>query len=119
MGVRVRIPIGSQKINLYIYKKHLECNVERKKFKWILIGVNVMNRRRNIGTICLAIAVFLNPLGFAELAALIMNVFSIDYWTTMHIFYVSAFLFFLLYLFLYDINPIKLIIGKIKMIFRK
>jgi hypothetical protein len=76
------------------------------------------NRRKNMGLICLMIATFLNPFGYAELFAMVMKL-SGDYWTTTYIFYVLASLFFLLSFVFLKINPIKLIIGKVKMIFKK
>jgi len=49
--------------------------------------------RKKIGTICLAVASFLNPFGFDILVYKLMSLTN-DYWTTMHILYVSAALFF-------------------------
>jgi len=54
--------------------------------------VNVINRKI-LGTVCLAIATFLNPFGFDILVYKLMSLTN-DYWTTMHILYVSAALFF-------------------------
>lgn len=54
--------------------------------------VSVANRKI-LGTVCLAIATFLNPFGFDILVYKLMSLTN-DYWTTMHILYASAALFF-------------------------
>lgn len=54
--------------------------------------VSVVNRKI-LGTVCLAIATFLNPFGFDILVYKLMALTN-DYWTTMHILYASAALFF-------------------------
>lgn len=54
--------------------------------------VSVANRKI-LGTVCLAIATFLNPFGFDILVYKLMSLTN-DYWATMHILYASAALFF-------------------------
>ena len=92
--------------------------VERKLIKWNQTVQGIMRNRKNIGILCLMIATFLNPFGYAELFALVMKL-SGDYWITTYIFYVLASLFFLLSFVLLKINPIELILGKIKKVFSK
>jgi len=62
--------------------------------------------RKNLGTMCLVIASFLNPFGY-DLLVYKLTQLTKDYWTTMHILYVSAALFFILFFLLYKINPIN------------
>lgn len=52
----------------------------------------VLNRRA-LGTVCLAIGTFLNPLGFDVLVYKLMQLMK-DYWTTMLLLYACAALFF-------------------------
>ena len=52
----------------------------------------------NVSTVCLMIAVFLNPLGFDALFKLVMN-WTGSYWLTDAIFYGGALLFAGLYIF--------------------
>lgn len=92
--------------------------VERKLIKWNQTVQGIMRNRKNIGILFLMIATFLNPFGYAELFALVMN-FTGDYWTTTYIFYVLAFLSFLVSFYLLRINPIALIREKIKVLFKK
>lgn len=68
----------------------------------------VMNEvtRKKLGTICLIIASFLNPFGY-DLLVYKLTQLTGDYWTTMHILYVLAALFFILFFIFYRINPIK------------
>lgn len=51
--------------------------------------------RKVVGTVCLMIATFLNPLGFDILVYKLMKLTN-DYWNTMYILYGLAFVFFLL-----------------------
>ncbi len=51
--------------------------------------------RKVVGTVCLMIATFLNPLGFDILVYKLMQLTN-DYWNTMYILYGLAFVFFLL-----------------------
>ena len=71
--------------------------------------------RRKIGTICLVIATFLNPFGY-DILVFKLNQLTNDYWTTMHIMYASALLFFGLFLYFFKINPITYFKFKIKTI---
>jgi len=87
--------------------------VKPKLIKWNQIVRRIMRNRKNIGILFLMIATFLNPFGYAELFALVMN-FTGDYWTTTYIFYVLAFLSFLVSFYLLRINPFKLVRDKIK-----
>jgi len=78
-----------------------------------------MRNRKNIAILFLWIGTFLNPLGFAELAAGIMKITGWDYWTTMHLFYALAAVSYVVSFYLFKINPFKLILGKIKKVFSK
>lgn len=77
-----------------------------------------MRNRKNIGIVCLMIATFLNPFGYAELFALAMSYIG-DYWTTTYIFYVLAVLFFLASFYLLRINPLTMIKEKFFNLFKK
>ena len=63
------------------------------------------NTRRKLGTASLVIASFLNPFGY-DLLVYKLTQLTKDYWTTMHILYVFAALFFILFFVLYKINPL-------------
>ena len=97
----------------YCILRYAIFKVERIHFKWKQIVAIMRNRRKSIGTICLMAGMFFNPLGYAEIFALVMKI-SGDYWTTAYIFYVLAFLFFSLSIVLLKVNPIKRIIEKIR-----
>lgn len=56
--------------------------------------MNVVVNRKVVGTVCLMIATFLNPLGFDILVYKLMQLTN-DYWNTMYILYGLAFVFFL------------------------
>jgi hypothetical protein len=77
-----------------------------------------MRNRKNIGILCLMIATFLNPFGYAELFALVMK-YTGDYWTTTYIFYVLAAVFFLGAFYLLKLNPIILVREKLRRLFKK
>lgn len=77
--------------------------------------MNLMNRK-NIATLSLVMATFLNPLGYDILVDAVMCLTG-SYWSTMRIFYVSSFLFFILYFKLSGVNPIRELINFIKNIF--
>jgi hypothetical protein len=62
--------------------------------------------RKKIGTFCLVIATFLNPFGY-DLLVYRLTQLTGDYWTTMHILYALAALFFILFFICYNINPLK------------
>lgn len=49
--------------------------------------------RKVLGTVCLVIATFLNPLGF-DILVYKLTILTNDYWTTMRMLYVFAVLFF-------------------------
>jgi hypothetical protein len=78
-----------------------------------------MRNRKNIGILLLWVGTFINPLGFAELAAGIMEVTGWGYWTTMHLFYVLAAASYLGFFYFLKINPFKIVKEKIKLIFNK
>lgn len=94
--------------------------VERKLIKWNQIVKRKMtNKRKNIAILFLWMGTFLNPLGFAELAAIIMKTTGWDYWTTMHLFYVLAVAFYVVSFYLFKLNPIRFARDKVKKIFKK
>lgn len=65
-----------------------------------------MIKRRKIATLCLMMAMFLNPLGFDVMFAMILELTG-SYWTTTGIFYLLSLSFFGLYFYLVDVNPLK------------
>jgi uncharacterized protein HemY len=73
--------------------------------------------RKKLGTASLVIASFLNPFGY-DLLVYKLTQLTRSYWTTMHILYVSAALFFILFFVCYKINPIKEIEYRIKKIIK-
>lgn len=74
--------------------------------------------RKKIGTICLVIATFLNPFGY-DLLVYRLTQLTGNYWTTMHILYVLAALFFILFFICYKVNPLEHIKNKHKKITKK
>lgn len=54
---------------------------------------------------CLVMASFLNPFGY-DLLVYKLTQLTKNYWTTMHILYAAAALFFILFFLFYKINPI-------------
>jgi len=68
---------------------------------------------KTLGNISLTIALFLNPLGY-DLVVYGINYLTNDYWLTMRIMYALAGIFFIMFLFLYEINPIKAIKNQIR-----
>ena len=70
----------------------------------------ILMNRKNIATLFLVIATFLNPLGFDVAVAGVMRLTG-SYWTTIGIFYVLSLLCFILYFKLSGINPIRKIIN--------
>jgi len=54
--------------------------------------MNVINRKV-LGTVCLATATFLNPMGF-DILVYKLNQLTTDYWSTMYVLYACALLFF-------------------------
>lgn len=54
----------------------------------------------------LTLALFLNPLGY-DMVVYGITQLTHDYWMTMSVMYMLASLFFILFMYLYSINPIK------------
>jgi hypothetical protein len=71
--------------------------------------------RKKIGTICLIVGTFLNPFGY-DLLVYKLTQLTKNYWTTMHILYASAALFFILFFIFYRINPFKHVHNYVKKI---
>jgi uncharacterized protein HemY len=90
----------------------LLISLKLKNYIWKAMGEKT---RKNLGTACLVIASFLNPFGY-DLLVYKLTQLTGDYWTTMHILYVFAALFFILFFILYKINPISNIKEKHKKI---
>jgi hypothetical protein len=64
--------------------------------------------KRKIANFFLSLALFLNPLGY-DLVVYWINNMTNDYWMTMSIMYVLAGTFFLGFMYLYNINPVKVL----------
>lgn len=62
--------------------------------------------KKVIANISLFIALFLNPFGY-DLVVYFINSIVKDYWMTMSFMYVLAIMFFSLFMYFYNINPIK------------
>jgi hypothetical protein len=62
--------------------------------------------KKVFGNIMLAVAMFLNPLGF-DIVVYGITCLTHDYWMTMSIMYALAGTFFVLFMYLYNINPIE------------
>jgi hypothetical protein len=62
--------------------------------------------KRKIATLCLMIAMFLNPIGFDVAFAMVMKMTG-SYWITTAIFYLLSALFFGVYFYLVKVNPFK------------
>ena len=62
--------------------------------------------KRTLGNVAISTALFLNPFGF-DLVVYGINYLTNEYWVTMGIMYVLAGTFFGLFLYLYEVNPIK------------
>ena len=69
-------------------------------------------KKRVLGNVFVTIALFLNPLGY-DIVVYGITLLTKNYWTTMTIMYMLAFVFFGFFMYLYKINPIKLIKQKI------
>ena len=84
--------------------------------------MNVTNetqkRNQKMGTICLMIGMFLNPFGMDIITKIVMDLTG-SYWTTMHIFYLVAGLFFGLSFYFYKLNPAIVIKEWVKDLFKK
>jgi hypothetical protein len=74
--------------------------------------------RKRLGTLCLVIATFLNPFGY-DILVYRLTLLTKDYWTTMHILYVLAGLFFTLFFVFYRKNPFRVLLVKINNITEK
>jgi len=59
-----------------------------------------------IGNWFITIALFLNPLGY-DIVVYAINSITHDYWMTMSFMYVFTGIFFVMFMYLYNINPIK------------
>jgi hypothetical protein len=64
------------------------------------------------------LGMFFNPFGYNEIFKVVMDITG-SYWTTAHVFYLCAGLFFGLYIFLAKINPFKWLIVPVKKIITK
>ena len=62
--------------------------------------------KKALGNTFLTLALFLNPLGY-DLVVYWITTFTKDYWMTMSIMYMLAATFFGMFIYLYNINPIK------------
>jgi hypothetical protein len=58
-----------------------------------------------LGNTLIAIALFLNPLGY-DIVVYAITLLTKSYWLTMSIMYMLAFAFFGLFMYFYNINPI-------------
>jgi multisubunit Na+/H+ antiporter MnhB subunit len=61
--------------------------------------------KKDLGNTLITIALFLNPFGY-DLVVFWINSITKDYWMTMSIMYTLAGLFFALFMYLYNINPV-------------
>jgi hypothetical protein len=68
--------------------------------------------KKALGNVFITLALFLNPLGY-DLVVYVINSFTNDYWMTMSIMYTLTVSFFGLFLYFYNINPIKLLTYKV------
>lgn len=73
---------------------------------------------RAIGNTFLTLAMFLNPFGY-DLVVYGITLLTHDYWMTMSIMYMLAGSFFGVFLYLSNINPVKLVNNKLKSKFNK
>ena len=64
------------------------------------------NGKKMLGNWFLTLALFLNPLGY-DLVVYAISMLTHDYWMTMSIMYALAGVFFGMFVYLYNINPIK------------
>lgn len=75
------------------------------------------NGKRDIGNILITIALFLNPLGY-DIIVCGITLLTNSYWVTMSIMYLLTTLFFGLFFYFNNINVIKSVIIKSKIIIR-
>lgn len=69
--------------------------------------------KKKLGNWLISLALFLNPLGY-DCIVYFINTFTNNYWMTMSFMYVLTGFFFSLFLYLYKINPIKIIQKRLK-----
>lgn len=62
--------------------------------------------KKALGNVLLTLALFLNPLGY-DIVVYGITQLTNDYWMTMSVMYMLAGTFFALFMYLYNINPIK------------
>ena len=63
-------------------------------------------KKTNWGNIFITIALFLNPFGY-DIVVYAITLLTKSYWLTMSIMYMLAFAFFGLFMYFYNINPLK------------
>ena len=63
-------------------------------------------KNTKLGNTLIALALFLNPLGY-DIVVYAITLFTKSYWLTMSIMYMLAFAFFGLFMYFYNINPLK------------
>lgn len=63
-------------------------------------------KNTKVGNILIALALFLNPLGY-DIVVYGITLLTKSYWLTMSIMYMLAFAFFGLFMYFYNINPLK------------
>lgn len=69
--------------------------------------------KKALGNVFITLALFLNPLGY-DLVVYGINSLTNDYWMTMSIMYALAGTFFAMFIYLYNINPIKMFSYQVK-----
>lgn len=82
----------------------------------LLFGLSFLFFKKNkkaLGNILITAALFINPLGYDWLVYGISQLTN-DYWITMSIMYTMAAFFFGASLYLYNVNPVKFVHGKVK-----
>ena len=75
--------------------------------------ISFKSNKKAIGNLLITIAMFLNPLGY-DLLVYWITTFTNDYWMTMSFMYLGTGIFFGLFMYLYNINPIKVFKYKAK-----
>ncbi len=73
--------------------------------------------KRTIGNILIAIALFLNPFGY-DIIVYCITLLTMSYWVTMCIMYILAIIFFGLFLYFNEVNVVKNVRVKTKIILR-
>lgn len=90
-------------------------------FAALFFGASFLSFRKlkkHLGHIFLTIGLFLNPFGY-DLVVYGINSLTHEYWLTMGIMYCLAITFFLLFAYLYKINPIKMFMHNLKLLYNK